>query len=324
LYALVENPFRPRKSQSAKFRSRVLGGVVAVGVVAMMTGAHYWALRGFPERVPENLRIIAETTPEQWQARAAAVRTGICNFSIGTFEAGDFDRAACSRPPGDRKSYLIIGDSFASDAYLVFEKAFPDIYFGQITIPGCQLQMPANFEGDDACKELFRLGLEELVFSQGYDGVILASNWLNDHYQRIDDILEHLQGSGLQVILVGQHIRFAHGLPSIVTSSKSFDDAARKARELILDHQLRVNDELRRRFAQRTTFVDFIALQCEPECAIFDEKKQIAYLDDSHLSMAGVTILANRLRKSEDQPEFRHRLLSSATTGPISQPRYGD
>lgn len=296
LYESVELRFRFHRGQSLRYRSAVLAGVAVLGVAVLMAGAHYWGLRGVPERIPAELRKVAEGVRSQWDVRQRELRSGVCNFKIQTFESSQYDQERCSKPPADKKSYLVIGDSFASDIYLVLTRAYPDVYFGQLTIPGCQLRMPNRFNENSPCRELFDLGLNNLAIKQRYDGVVLASNWLAGRYYIIDDLVRHFEKSGLEVILIGQHIRFMDRLPSIVTTSMSRDAATKKARSLVMDVQYKVNETIEERFAKRAKFVDFMKLQCVPDCTIFDDRGELLYLDDSHISLAGAAVIAQRMR----------------------------
>lgn len=302
LYEHVERRFRFHRGQSLHQRSAVLAGVMALGVALLLAGSHYWGLQGIPGRIPAELREVAGDIQTQWNVRQRELRDGVCNFKIHTFKANEYDRGRCSKPPLEKKSYLIIGDSFASDAYLVMTRAFPEIYFGQVTIPGCQLRMPKRFNENSPCRELFDIALSELAFEGNYDGVVLASNWLDGHYYRIDDLLKYFNERGLEIILIGQHIRFADRLPSIVTSSMSREDAIRKAQGLILDEQFKINKTIKERFSKRAKFIDFMMLQCTPDCDIFDSDGHLLYLDDSHVSLAGAEFIARQMRA--DYPEI--------------------
>lgn len=298
LHWAVERRFRFRKGQSRRFRSSVLAGVGATGAAAILAGTLFWAHKGYPERVPAELRSIAEDTRKGWAARKILLRSGTCNFQINTFKASEYDAAACSSPPGDRKSYLIIGDSIASDTYLIFTRAFPELYFGQLTIPGCRLQLPARFDGDSPCRQLFALGLGKLAFKGGYDGVILASNWIGGRYDLIDDLVKHFAGKGLEIVLTGQRVQFADRLPAIFSSALSKEAAAQRAQHLVQTHPFKINEDLKTRFAKRTTFVDFIGLQCPSACTVVDAQGRLLYLDHLHISLAGADLLAERLREA--------------------------
>ncbi|NGO52226.1 acyltransferase family protein [Allomesorhizobium camelthorni] len=294
LHDVVERPFRFHRAQTPQFRGSVLAGVVGLSVVIFLSGSHFWALRGFPERVPEELTKLAGNLQPEWAARQKAVRTGVCNFQIDTFKAEQFDAKACSSPPKTGMSYLIIGDSFASDAYLVMSKAYPEVYFGQVTVPGCHLRMPKRFDDDSDCRKLFDRAINELA--KDYDGVVLASNWLDGHYYRIEDFISHFENTGLNVVIVGQHIRFADRLPAIVMSSLSRIGAAKKAQGAVLQTQYEVNRKIDELFGKSATFIDFMELQCPSECTVFRDDGRLFYLDDSHISLAGAEILAGRMR----------------------------
>ena len=290
----VEKRFRFRRGQNQKFRGAVLASVTAFAVCVMAAGAHYWGLQGLPWRIPAELQAYGRPLGEEWASRQSQLRTNTCNFPINQIDADRFDPKVCASPQPGKQSILVVGDSFGSDTYLVMTKAFPDIYVGQVTLPGCQLRHPKRFEDETPCKELYHRALMELA--PQFDAVVLASNWLAGKHFRIDDLLLHFEAIGVPTILVGQHIRFADRLPNIISSSISLGDAVSRSQRAILDVQFDINKTIDERFASRTLFIDFMKMQCPTSCTIFDEKMKMLYLDDSHISMAGAAVLATRMR----------------------------
>ena len=188
LHSLVESRFRFRKFHSERVKGTILTGIVFSSVGIVVTGAHYWAKDGYPGRVPDNIAAIA-TVGDGWALRQKALNSGTCNL-FNDFKVSEYDPAKCATVDPSKPSYMIIGDSFASDTYLVMNEAYPDIHFLQMTLPGCQLRLPARFKGKHAgaCKELYRRAFEEYARQPGLKGMILASNWERGFYYRVDDI----------------------------------------------------------------------------------------------------------------------------------------
>jgi SGNH domain (fused to AT3 domains)/Acyltransferase family len=309
LHDLVEKPFRFRPGLSVRWRSSVIAGCTALGVLVIVSGAHLWGLRGFPGRIPPQFAKITADIGYQWEIRQKSLRTGQCNLL--TFKASkiqhtmaNFNEKLCVSPPANKPAYLIVGDSFASDAYLVLKDAYPDIYFGQVTVPGCQLRKPAQIDGKlfPVCKQLYEKALVELINTRRFNGVVLASNWLDGHYYRIDELIKIMPDQNFQIIIVGQHIRFQERLPAIILSSMSEADASNKAQSLLKPEPGKINDVIRTRFSGRVKFLDFIKLQCPEKCTVFTPDHGLMYLDDSHLSVAGAAYLAERL--AQTQPDF--------------------
>lgn len=299
LYETVEKKFRFHSGRSKHFKVNVLVGTFASLLAICFVGAHYWGMNGLQDRIPQEMQAYARGLDKEWEARQRTLRTGRCNLPPNTFTFETYDANFCSNPPTGKRSYFIIGDSFASDAYLVFSKAYPDLYFGQLTMPGCLLQLPKRFEDNKQvdCMRLYQLALEKLIDGSKYAGVILASNWAHGHYYKIEDFYTFFKGKKIDVYLIGQRIRFQNALPSILSTSPSLEPGVERARYLIREHEFMVNENIRQKVDGKMNFIDFIELQCQRECSIVDDQGRILYLDDSHLSMAGAQLLAARLKE---------------------------
>ncbi|MGB7433390.1 MAG: acyltransferase family protein [Ahrensia sp.] len=304
LYSLVEKPFRSRPTQSLQFRGGVFAGVAALSIAILTISAHYWGNQGYGARVPS--AIMALTKPkESWGERQVSLRTGQCNL-VDQYKLEDYDRIACATVDPAKPSYFIVGDSFASDTYMVLSDAYPDVHFLQMTVPGCQLRLASDFENNSAveCRKLYQLAFEEIASTPGLDGVVLASNWERGKYYRAADIAATLDGTGLDVVVIGQHLRFQQPLPTIVRSVFNLQDAQTKAKVLLKPDPFEIDEEFEARLVNSNVrFFDFIDLQCpQGECDTVDQINGIFYLDDSHLSPQGARVLAARL--AEQQPDL--------------------
>jgi peptidoglycan/LPS O-acetylase OafA/YrhL len=305
LHKLVEKPFRFRPGLSIRRRSSIIAGCTALGIAVIVSGAHFWGMSGFPGRIPPQFAKLSEGIGEQWVLRQKELRTGTCNLL--TFKASaiqhsvdDFDLQKCGRASPDKPSYLVVGDSFAGDAYLVLKDAYPNVFFGQVTVPGCQLRKPEQIDGKlfPVCKELYSIALNKLAKESGFDGIVLASNWLDGHYYRIDELIKMMPNVDFKIIVVGQHIRFQERLPTIILSAMSEVDATKKAQSVLKAEPGKINDIIKERFQGRITFLDFMKLQCPNECDVFTPEHGLMYLDDSHVSFAGAKLLAERLGRT--------------------------
>ncbi|MBC9252587.1 hypothetical protein A9179_20170 [Pseudomonas alcaligenes] len=299
LHESVEKKFRFHSGRSSHFKANTLAMTFASMLAICFIGAHYWGMDGLKSRVPQEMQIFSKGLDKEWESRQTALRTGRCNLPPNTFTYKTYDADYCSNPPKGKRSYLIIGDSFASDAYLVFSKAYPDIYFGQLTLPGCLLQLPKRFENQKQaeCIHLYQLALDNLVNNPNYTGIILSSNWAHGHYYKIEDFYSFFKTKKLDIYLIGQRIRFHNSLPSILSSSTSMKLGIERANHLIREHEFMVNENIRKKIDGKLNFVDFIKLQCPDQCSIVDSNNQMLYLDDSHLSMAGAQLIASRIKE---------------------------
>jgi len=300
LFQFVEKPFRARPTQSSTFKGGVLAGVTLVGAGTIIGGAHYWGLDGYPGRVPAELRLAVSDLNPKWEARQSELRTGTCNQVVQEVQSAAFDVELCSNPPKGKLSYLIIGDSFGADAYLIFRRAYPEAYFGQVTIPGCHTRLPKRFDGQlhAECRKLYERAFFEFAANRNYDGVILSSNWQDGHYYRIDEMITALQRPDFKVIIVGQRVRFETTVPSIVSRAKSIRGANRDAQTSLTTEEFKINQVILDRFSDRAVIVDMMALACPDLCNVVSEAGEVLILDDAHISLAGADVLAQNLRSA--------------------------
>lgn len=298
LHVLVETRFRLRRgaSRATKRIALAVAATLALSVVAV--SATYWQQAGFPERTAAELADSVKNLQPRWTERQQNLRTSSCNMLIGklgTQTVADFDRELCFTVPPGKPAYLVLGDSFASGAYLYFREAYPDVHFGQLTIPGCRIRPPEEI-ANTVCAEFFAAVLNSREQLAKYDGVILASNWTFTDMDSIERLIDGFTQLGQHVVLVGQRIRFDAGLPSIILASLSRQHATSKANSRLMPQQSKINALMRRKFADRVSFIDLIALQCPAGCDIFTPSGDVIYLDASHLSLEGVSVIAQRLR----------------------------
>lgn len=299
LFELIEDRFRFRATHSPSRRGRALFASIMLGLVAMTTGSHFWGNQGYPLRLSEEVLAATQGFDGKWEERQRAVREGICSHTTTSADASSYVQAVCSSPPRNGRSYLVVGDSFANDSLLVLKQAYPDIYFGQVTVPGCLLRLPKQFDPGVQvdCRKLYESAFSSLIDDPNYNGIILSSNWQDGHYYRINDILNYLSDKDLDIVVIGQRVRFRDRIPAIVSSSDDLAAAREKANALVKPEELRVNRVIIERFSERVKVLDFVELSCPDSCDIVDENGQLIYMDDSHFSLAGVRVIAERLRE---------------------------
>ena len=297
LYTQVESRFRPARGQTEIFQRRVLGGVSFFAIGIMFAGAHFWAL---------NLNNDQETLlsgADPWSVRRVAARQDICNFVIGDIDPESFDVSICSEPSRARPSHLIVGDSFATDAYLFLKEAFPDDYFGQVTMPGCLLRPPNQITElrFQKCRQLYERALFELALDDRYDSIILSSNWEHRHYYRIDELIALLENTGLEVVVIGARARFPKNVSLMLDQVQGVDAFGQPVVQLTGTIEETINDTIIERFSTKAKVLDVFSAQCDPEgnCPVQSYYGDVLYLDDSHLSMQGVKFVATKIKESD-------------------------
>ncbi len=301
LHRYIEQPFRLTNQSKAASPKRSYIVILILLLCIILLSFTYWKNKGFPERVSNEMVVSASNLGPRWVARQKQLRTGKCNIlieSLGNQQVSDYDINLCLDPLGKKPAYLVIGDSFASGAYLLFSKAYPEVYFGQLTIPGCRL-ISSEKIANKVCAALYKNILGSQILKEKYQGVIIASDWKYKDMADIDAMVGGLLDEGKEVIMVGQRIRFEMALPKIVLQSMNFDDAHERANTRMLNAQFSLNAALKKKFSGKIHFVDLISIQCPDECDVFTASNKIVYLDNAHLSLEGVSLLSKRLREYE-------------------------
>jgi peptidoglycan/LPS O-acetylase OafA/YrhL len=308
LYEGVEKRYRIRKTFSLHKQNSIITGTISFLILLLFISSHFWGNSGYPDRISKEMEKYALDIGQKWKKRTKAVRTGMCNRQIEsinkiTEKVYEFNPDVCMNPPEGRRAWFIIGDSYASDAYLFFKEAYPEIYFGQLTIPGCQLRPPEKIANKE-CASLYGKGLSELKKRRKFNGVILASNWHIMPEINIKDLIVLFHSMNLEVVVVGQRLKFRDTIPNILSTSMNKQGAIRRANSLKVPDVITTNENLKSKFSNEVKYLDVLSIQCPKECIIFNANEQILYLDHSHLSLEGVNFIASKL--TEEFPGLLH------------------
>ncbi len=298
MYSFVEKPFRFTAEKTQKVRSRSLTATAFLLIAVMFAGAHLWALDGLPGRANPAFQKYVSMKHE-WDTRQDILRMDVCNITDAKGMA-TFDVKACATPPGDRLAYMIIGDSYASDAYLILPQAYPDVYFGQLTLPGCLLGGPGSMKYNKKwswCGDLYRKAFV-LARRNGFDGVIFASNWKKESNALIDELARWSSKNNLDPVVLSYRPAFKERVPKIVMTSVTRAAAERRAAKALLASHQSWAALMEEQFKDKATIVNMHKLLCEEQvCPIFDEEGELLYLDTSHLSVAGAQWAAQRIKQ---------------------------
>lgn len=319
LYNFVEEPLRIHGKQSLRENKLKLAGVVLPMVAAVSISAVNIQNQGFPSRIPDDVDAVLAKVADGWVERKAEIRSGTCSINVVKEGFDDWNRETCAEPDTSRPNVFVIGDSYSGGTYMSFKRAYPEVNFLQLSVPGCRLKLPENMpdEGKYAdCKRLYSEFFNELLPSESYDAVIFRSNWLPNHHTDLGDMITAAKGSNTPSVLIGQRLAFSEKLPDLLGSSFSLDDAQRKATERTDKANVKWNEFYKTRYGpDASVFVDFLELACAPECAIFTPDNRVIILDDRHLSKVGSQIMAAKIRRNYFErldPIFKATALSKS------------
>jgi len=323
LYNAVEQPLRIHGKQSLSKNKLKLAGVILPMVTSLSLAVVYIKQDGFPSRIPDSVNILVENIPNEWAARLSEIRTGTCNIVVTDHEFEDWNFEICGKPDPDRPNVFVIGDSYAGGTYMAFKRAYPDVNFLQLSVPGCRLKLPENMpdEGKYAdCKKLYALFFNELLPEHNYNAVIYTTNWLPNFHTDIGDVLNSAKTADTPSVLIGQRLAFSEKLSTILEGSNSLKEAAATAEKKISKANVKWNAFYKERYGpQADVFVDFLDLACSPNCDISTSDGQLIILDDRHLTEVGAKVMAAKIRRihsSELDPIFKANSISTRDDAP--------
>ena len=302
LYNCVEEPLRIHGKQSLTENKLKLAGVILPMAAALSISAVYIQKDGFPSRIPEAVRTLVNNAPNDWAVRIKEMRTGTCNIVMEDSGFEDWDLEICGEPDPEKSNVFVIGDSYTGGTYMAFKKAYPDVNFLQISVPGCRLTLPENMpdEGKYAeCKKLYTFFFNELLPTRDYDAVIFTSNWLPNLHTNLGDVLKASKDANTPSVLIGQRLAFSEDLPIILEGSASLAEAQTSAERKVNQANIKWNEFYKTRYGpQADVFVDFLDLACDPECSIATKDGRMIILDDRHLTEVGAKVMAAKIRKN--------------------------
>lgn len=318
LYNCVEEPLRIHGKQSLTESKLKLAGIILPMAAALSLSVLFIQKDGFPSRVPEAVKSIVNNTPNDWATRLAEIRTGSCNIVVADHGFDDWDLEICGEADPTRPNVFVIGDSYTGGTYMAFKRAYPDVNFLQMSIPGCRLKLPENMPDDGKyadCKRLYALFFNELLPTRKYDAAIFTSNWLPNMHTDIGDVLKASADTQTPSVLIGQRLAYSEKLPTILESSISLSEAQKSADRKIDQANIKWNEFYKTRYGpQADVFVDFLELACTPECSIATNDGRMIILDDRHLTEVGAEVMAAKIRRKYDaqlRPIFKAKAIAS-------------
>ncbi len=302
LHLFVEHNLRDRRNQPAYpwVTAVTAGGMV----VSMFVGAHFWAQNGRVSAKSSSAVGVVSYDPAQIaDDRVSKIRTGVCHLTPAiSFE--DWDRETCIEP--GRNNWLLVGDSFAADTYLVFKAGKPsNVSFTQLTMRGCMpVLRSAQPKGEvGACLRYSDDWIEEAK-SGKYAGVVMAGRWdaKGENAQIVRRTLDHLVENGVPAFVVGGRPIFPESVPEYLLT--------KNAKSVFSSSELRTRaDELNKDIEAAIppqNFIDFSPIQCPGEvCPLKDPSGWPLYSDGGHLSVYGFEYFGARMAEEQLFERFR-------------------
>jgi len=297
LHAVVEKRFRFSSGMNAEYRQRIVSFTLMFLVINITVASHYWGKQGYPDRVSDDLKRYAVGVNQKWKERIKLLRYGTCNLQAKKYKYKDFDQKKCLSVDHTKPNWLILGDSYASGAYAIFVKAYPNVHFSQLTIPGYRLRPLKRIKTNTVEDQLLKTAYQFIQQNDQLEGVVISSNWLAGHIYEIEEIVAELKASGKKVVLINQRIKFKDRVPAIIASSMSRDGAIKRANQLLVADKFKIAEHIQSRLKAKVPIINMIDLQCPNagRCDIFDAQGSMLYLDGAHFSVAGLDLIRQRM-----------------------------
>ncbi len=290
LHWAVEARFR--RPPTARARAWVHAGTAAGLAVAVAAGSTLWLRPDLATGAAAARAAI--DTGDLRRRRTEMIRADVCNLrQVRDLTA--WDRDTCFAMSDDRPNWLILGDSYAADAYALLAYGVPEVNFVQATMRGCP-PFPPDLLATNArraCVRFARFRLEELAADERLAGVVLAANWKPGYLQPLAETAARLEARGVDVVVFGQRAVFRQEAPMVLT-----EDPERAHLDAPADLDPGVaplRDALRDRYEGRV--LDMFALQCrDGVCPIVDAAGAPLYIDTGHFSHAAPAAFADAVR----------------------------
>ncbi|MDO8459338.1 MAG: acyltransferase family protein [Burkholderiaceae bacterium] len=305
MYRMVELPFRRGMISSASIRtSKAAITLAAVPLACSAIAAHAYYSDGWVFRVSSELqRIPSESV--MWNERNPAARVGSCFLYERT--RSDLDENLCLKLDPRKPNYLIVGDSFAADAYVYLSAAYPGVNFLQATAGNCYPLMEQS--ADKLCATMLRVVFGKFIPTTKLDGVVLSAAWTGQDFDLLEKTIDVLRSQTPRVVLIGSGVRFPTSPSTLIFQSKfqstflSIDVIERDVDSHIDPVWSHRNDIARHRFQTKVAaYIDVQSIMCEDHCRLFTPQGQMIYIDFGHLTLAGSRYLAPRISARYGNP----------------------
>ncbi len=291
---LIERPFRrgwlrlPARSLFAAAAFAVAAiFIVAIGAIA---------LRGFPHRFsPREIEAASYIAYDP----AGDYREGTC-FTNDVAGEVNFRPDICLRHAGDKKNYLVLGDSYAADLPYGLSRVFPGANFLQATGAGCKPTLEETRATDPAlrrCANLMKFIFLDYLKTNRNDAVLLAASWRDSDLAALAETLDWANRNKIKIVLFGPKVQYDAPLPRILVAAirqrdPTLPDRHRPDTFEILDRKMSQLAD-----SKHVPYISFFQRLCtHGACPSVDHEGHPLTFDIGHLTRWGSLVTAQSLR----------------------------
>lgn len=313
MYFYIERPFRyaskgptgaatAGSARGTQSRRRFVSAIAAVAASLLIIAYSAYASRGWPNRIPPDVRRLIANNADAFQRRAIAVRSPRCHMT-GQFDPRRLARADCMGVMPGRLNILVIGDSHAADLWMALHAAYPDVNFLQATGAGC-LPVEARYAGlDRPCLDLLRSVKRDRAVLEGIDGVFLAGRW-RPPLDELRPELDFFESEQIPVTVFGPPLELTTDVRTLLFRAGSVAGFETFAQPFVDSAVVGVDRRLQRlATSDGAGFVSIIGTLCgDGTCPMFDAERQLLMHDYGHWGVEGGEFFARRLRARYPKP----------------------
>jgi hypothetical protein len=299
LYQFVEKKFRLSRQPTSSDIVRSSYVAISLAFLSLFFGFTVFQLNGIPARLSDEIR----TAEAQFRAlsveTAEAQKREQCSIMSGTQVPETFDRVYCAPSTEGKRSYLVLGDSWASNSYLILTHAYPEIEFGLLSVPACRLRVPIQLVGSRSkeCIDHYNFAFEDMLGSGDYEGVVISSNW-QSNYSDVFELEEYLKAKSLRVVVITNYMIFNQHIPSQIFGAVRFDSIINQIEQLAQPKALELKNAFLSNNFKNSDYISMVDIQCLDHCVLVDENLNLLYLDTNHISIAGGAVFGDRMRNT--------------------------
>jgi hypothetical protein len=292
----IERPFRTTNGPWKSRLSVAASGGLAVIFVCFVL-AHTIMRKGFPERIPESVRHVAESIDSERDRRYATLRS-MC---------GERSWESCKARSDTERNVLIIGDSQAVDGLNILNAFAPENHYILDSVAGCPpmtfpsfaREIDRTLETYDECEEQVRR-YDTAEMYRNIDTVIISASYEqpSDLGDFLTQLRVHFDGN---VLVFGRSTQFSRELPDFVMSARPFPRLEKRAFLELSQHEpfdLELLEIASKHDAKFESKISWFCSDTEQECDVFvDQSSLLISYDRSHLSKRAAEWIGSQFRK---------------------------
>lgn len=287
LFRLVENRFRMRTWNVGSYRQQI--SAVSFGAISLLGAGHFWVLNPLIKGATEHGASVSyvQSARSGWRDRSALARISKENHCVlGLTEPFEvYSQKNCLLKPATDK-ILIIGDSMASEAYIILSQIFDERRLVLAGSSGCVPVYPdPGGKRPQGCQD-FTNARYDWANHPDISAIAITSNWQWWKPRDMDSTFARLAESGKPVIIIGVRPRFSTQIPKLLDSA-AWGEARKDVTPYIafpMDERAAQLQDSARRHGSLFLYLALEKYLCPSTCPALHADGSLVYLDQIHIT----------------------------------------